>query len=257
MRCALVHRRHAESGGTERYLNQLAAHLAASGHRVTIVCRRHEAAPHPAVRFAALRAPALGRAGRLGAFAKAVERHVRQSDYEVVYGLGKTYTHDAIRLGGGCHATYLERAHAAVRRPWERALPFDRLANRVALRIEARALAAGSARRVVVNSEMVRRDVEKRHGVAAEAICLIRNGVDLSRFAPRRERGAALRRSCGFADDDVVILFLGTGYGRKGLDRLLEAFAAVLRTRPRARLLVVGYDSSRRAFEPRNRASAD
>lgn len=83
MRVALVHLRHRETGGTERYLQQMAAHLADAGHEVTVVCRSHERAPHPAVRFVLLRNLALGGAWRLWAFARAVERHVRASSYEV------------------------------------------------------------------------------------------------------------------------------------------------------------------------------
>jgi UDP-glucose:(heptosyl)LPS alpha-1,3-glucosyltransferase len=44
------------------------------------------------------------------------------------------------------------------------------------------------------------------------------------------------------------VLFLGTGYYRKGLDRVLQAFPALLRREPRARLLVVGYDSNHASF---------
>ena len=43
VRVALVHMRHAYSGGTERYLNLVAKHLAERGDEVTIVCRSHEA----------------------------------------------------------------------------------------------------------------------------------------------------------------------------------------------------------------------
>ena len=45
MRVALVHMRHAKTGGTERYLDHLAAHLAGRGDDVRIVCRSHEEAP--------------------------------------------------------------------------------------------------------------------------------------------------------------------------------------------------------------------
>ncbi|UCE84694.1 MAG: glycosyltransferase family 4 protein [Deltaproteobacteria bacterium] len=247
MRIALVHMRHAGTGGTERYLNHLAAHLAEAGHEVCIVCRRHEAPPHPAVRFVVLRGPALTRAGRMWTFAKAVERHVRRTPYDVVYGLGKTWSHDVVRLGGGCHATYLERAHAATLRPHERLLRGGAWKQRLALVIERRAVTR--AAHVIVNSGMVKRDVMQRYAIPGERIAVIPNGVDLARFRPDPERGAALRRACGFGPEHAVVLFLGTGYGRKGLDRVLDAFAALLHPRPQARLLVVGYDSAAARFE--------
>lgn len=255
MRVALVHMRHAASGGTERYLNQLAEHLAASGWEVTVVCRSHVAPSRASIRFEVLRPVALGGAWRLWAFARAVERHLRERSYDVVLGLGKTWTHDVVRLGGGAHATYLERAHRDTQTPLERALGKGALKQRLALAAERRALAPGAYRRVIANSGMVARDVATRYAVPREAIEVIHNGVDLERFHPRRRaaQGAGLRAELGLDARDLAVLFLGTGYGRKGLDTLLEAFARVAAERPAARLVVAGYDSSRGRFEARAR----
>lgn len=255
MKIALVHMRHAAAGGTERYLNCLAAHLADLGHQVTIVCRRHEAPPHPAVRFEVLHPFALGSAQRMWAFARAVEQHVARVSYDVVFGLGKTWSHDVVRLGGGCHQTYVDLAHQAA--PWSLAqyLSLGWLRTRLALTIEARALAPGAYTRIITNSEMVKRDVMQRYGTPADKITVIHNGVDLERFHPRHRpgAGAVLRRACGFQAEHVVVVFLGTGYYRKGLDRLLDVFPVLLHERPEARLLVVGYDAGLERWKARTR----
>jgi len=185
------------------------------------------------------------------AFARAVEEHLRGHSYDVVYGLGKTWTHDVVRLGGGSHKSYLELSHARTLEPWERVVLKGKLKHRVALRIEQRAHGQGAYRAVVTNSQMVRRDVMERYGVPGEDIRVIYNGVDLSRFDPRLREAAGrdLRRELGLADDDFVALFLGTGYGRKGLATLLKAFPAVVREHPKAKLVVVGRDSARGRYE--------
>lgn len=251
MRIALVHMRHAAAGGTERYLNLLAAHLAEVGHDMTILCRTHENPPHPRVAFEVLRPIALGSAWRMWSFASAVERRLRSAQYDLVYGLGRTWTQDVIRLGGGCHASYLEYAHPARSSAWTRSFDQGRLKHRLALAIERRALAEGAAARIVVNSDMVGREVQERHGVSPERIAVIRNGVELERFAPGRERMEilGLRREWGLEGEHLVLLFVGTGYARKGLDRLLDALPEVCRQRPQVRLVVVGYDSGRARFE--------
>ena len=256
MRLALVHMRHAGTGGTERYLNLLSAHLACCGHEVTVVCRSHEAPSHKDVRFELLRPFAIGGAWRMVSFARAVEAHVRRANYDLVLGLGKTWTHDVLRMGGGCHGTYLERAHDSTLTTLERWTGKGRLKHRLALAIERRALAPGAFRRIVTNAEMVKRDVVARYGVDPERVQVIYNGVDTARFHPERRsnEGAELRASLGWSASERVVLFLGTGYGRKGLIRLLEAFAAVRPEHPEARLLVVGYDSARPAYEARARA---
>jgi UDP-glucose:(heptosyl)LPS alpha-1,3-glucosyltransferase len=243
--------RHARTGGTERYLHALAAHLAALEHTVTIVCRRHEDAPHPAVRFAVLRPLAVGSVHRMVTFAKAVEQHLTRTAYDLVFGLGKTWSQDVLRLGGGCYQTYLERTCRTAGQRLQRRLGIGWCKTRQTLAIEARALAPGACARLITNSEMVKRDVMARYGTSDETIIVIPNGVDLERFHPRHrpEAGAALRRQCGFEPRHVVVLFLGTGYYRKGLDRVLAVFPELLRERPEARLLVVGYDSDLRQWQ--------
>lgn len=252
MRLALTHLRHARTGGTERYLDGLAAFLAARGHEVTIVCRSHAAAPHPSVRFELLRGLALGGAWRTWSFARAVERHLAARSYDLVVGLGRTWSQDALRLGGGCQRTYLELAHRATLSTRDRLLGSGAWKHHLAVRIEERALAC-SATHVIVNSHMVRRDVEARYRIGPERLSVIHNGVDLEHFHPRRRarEGAAKRRELGLGADDCVVLFLGTGYARKGLDLVLEAFPELVAARPEARLVVAGFDSARARYQAR------
>lgn len=245
MRVALVHMRHAATGGTERYLNHLAAHLAKLGHAVTIVCRRHEAPPHPEVHFVVLRSLALGRAHRMVTFAQAIDRHVTRTDYDVVVSLGKTWTHDVIRLGGGCYQTFLDHTRQGARAGSIQRLSPGWLRHRCALALEARGLAHGAYIRVITNSTMVKRDVMAQYNVPDDLITVVPNGVDLNRFHPRHRTsgGARLRRQLGFGAHHIVLVFVGTGYQRKGLDRLLKVFPSLRRQCAAPRLMVVGYDS--------------
>ncbi len=255
LRIAISHLRHAESGGTERYLDLLAAHLAERGHEVTIVCRSHARAPHPKVRFVVLRPFSIGAAWRLWSFARAVEALVEREQFDVVYGLGRTWSQDLLRLGGGSQQTYLELAHASTRTRIERSLGLGRLKQRTILAIERRALSPGAAWRVVVNARQVKQDIIARFSLAPELIEVIYNGVDIERFHPRlrANEGKALRSAWNFTDEHILILFLGSGYGRKGLASVIDAFPAVLRARPNARLVVVGFDSAQRDYEARSR----
>jgi UDP-glucose:(heptosyl)LPS alpha-1,3-glucosyltransferase len=239
MRIALVHMRQAAIGGTELVLNTLAAHLATLGHDVTIVCRSRESQPHPRVEFAVLRSLAVGGAWRMWAFAADVERHVASARYDLVLALGKTWTHDVIRTGGGSHATFVERARVFEGRN-------TTLKDLLALKIERRGFAPGNYKRVIANSRMVARDIGARYAVPERDIEVVYNGVDLERFHPReREHGRELRRTLGLGERHLVFLFLGSGFRRKGLERTLHAFRAVSAARADARLLVVGEDSTR------------
>jgi len=227
---------------------------------VTIVCRSHAEPSHPALRFVKLRPLAIGGAWRFWSFAKAVERHVEAAGYDVVYGLGRTWSQDVLRMGGGCVKTYLATAHDATRTPLERTLGLGKWKHRISIALEERALdprGAGGKVRVIVNSEMVRRDVLERYALDPARVVTIHNGVDLERFSPRHAEpggsGARLRAELGIGEEQPAVLFLGTGYARKGLDLVLGGFAEVLGREPRARLVVCGFDSDRARYEARAR----
>nr|WP_298250126.1 glycosyltransferase family 4 protein [uncultured Halomonas sp.] len=238
MKIALVHMRHAASGGTERFLNELSRYLAERGEDVTIICRSHVAPPHPAIRFVRLRPFSIGKAQRMWRFAQAVERHIESADYDLVYGLGKTWTHDLLRIGGG---TVHHHLASKPRREW-------RWKDKVAARIEARAMARGAYYHVVSNSRQSDGEIAEAYQVPAGQRSVIHNFVDTQYFDRERvsETTHGLSRELSLEDARPVFLFLGTGYQRKGLKPTLEAFS---RLDIEATLLVVGRDSRQAEFE--------
>lgn len=187
------------------------------------------------------------------AFARAVEKHVAEANYDVVFGLGKTHTHDVVRMGGGVHSTYLKLAHQETLSTFDKLTGKGKLKHRFALENEKRAFAPGAVQRVITNSKMVARDLTSQYPVPDDIIDVIYNGVDNERFDRERhaEAAAALRAECGYSNKHVVLLFLGTGYGRKGLDLVQAAFAQIAAKHSAARLLVVGFDSARGSYEAR------
>jgi len=78
---------------------------------------------------------------------------------------------------------------------------------------------------VIVNSEMVKREILSHFAFPADRIHLIRNGVDVARF--QRGDRTATRRRFGIQDDDFLLLFVGSGWERKGLKYALQAVRSV------------------------------
>lgn len=68
---------------------------------------------------------------------------------------------------------------------------------------------------------------------------LIPQGVRLPSPAAQGERDR-VRAQLGFAEDETVLLYLGSISERKGIHHLIDAFRKVHALRPRARLLLVG-----------------
>lgn len=72
-------------------------------------------------------------------------------------------------------------------------------------------------------------------------VCVIPPGVDIDRFKPLDEQArSTIRERFNFKDDDEVILTLSRLVPRKGMDVLISATSELVKTRPRAHLLIAG-----------------
>jgi glycosyltransferase involved in cell wall biosynthesis len=91
---------------------------------------------------------------------------------------------------------------------------------------------------ILVNAEAVRRWLEGQ-GYPSEKIAVIRNGVDLARFAPRPGKGA-VRRSLGLPPRAPLVAVFARLDQNKGVEYFLEAAAIVASRNPGVRFLVVG-----------------
>lgn len=217
-------------GGAEGFGWRLAEGLAARGHEVEFLCARAEGAP-AGVRAVALGRPPLGRALKNLWFARRVERRLASVSYDLVIGLGRTWSQDILRVGGGpqtvfnrlTEAAYGEGACRLLKRlrrtvspsgaviSWLEARQFDRPAN--------------PSQRIVCVSDLVRDWLLSAHPAIDPArVSVVYNRPDLTRFSPpdpaRRE---ALRAELGCASGDVVICTAGTNFALKGVGTLIRA----------------------------------
>lgn len=238
MKIALVHMRHANTGGTELFLNNLSRYLAAKGEDVTIICRTHVEPSHPNIKFVVLSPFGIGKAHRMWAFSRAVEKHVASEDYDFVYALGKTWSHDMLRIGGGTHYHFLKATQKKG----------NRLKDRIALKIESRAMAKGAYKHIVANSHKSAREIHEAYSVPQDKISVIHNFVDTHRFDSSRypSEVATLKDKLGLDFAKPTFLFLGTGYERKGLRFAISALAKLDLD---YNFIVAGRESNQKEFE--------
>lgn len=235
MNLALIRRHFAATGGAELYLQRLIAALAQAGHETHLYAEAWKGTPEGVtLHRVPVNAP---RGTRNLRFAEAVAEQLPAGRHDLVFSLERTFSQDVYRAGDGVHAVWLEQRRRYA--PWWRRWLVGRGAfHRQMLALEKRTFDPAVTRHVIANSSMVREEILSRFPFPAERLHLVRNGIHVDRF--RQGNREVARQALGLRPDDFVLLFVGSGWERKGLDFLLRLMARLERTEPRLRLVVVG-----------------
>jgi UDP-glucose:(heptosyl)LPS alpha-1,3-glucosyltransferase len=170
----------------------------------------------------------------------------------VLAPLGLDVVHD---MGTGCRCDLVESHDGSRFAQWEqKLLTLPRVARPVKRLLLATMPRYRKFRRVMERqfadrgqlvlalSQMVARDYERYHQIPRERIRLVYNGVDTERFSPDH-RGAhreTVRRRLGVGPDEVLFLFVGHDFRRKGLVPAMRAMGRLVRAGRPVRLAVVG-----------------
>lgn len=94
--------------------------------------------------------------------------------------------------------------------------------NRIGLPIEKRALEKVS-KKIISVSEGVKREILENYNVPEEKITVIPNGVDLEEFKPYPQKRIEIRNQYNIDENDIVLLFTGYEFRRKGLEYVIKA----------------------------------
>lgn len=238
-------------GGAEQWTWQFVQRLLARGHQVHVLSQEFS----PEAGQLGIVSHTLARSRNRLRLARAAERAIGRLDLDVVHDMGLGWHCDVFHSHDGSRYAQWEQklqVLPAWARPWKRAMIALLPRYREFRRLVALQLADGP-RIVLALSRMVARDFERYHAVAPRRIRLVYNGVDVERFSPglRPRYRDAVRRELGIEPREVVFLFVGHDFQRKGLATALRATARLLARGEPVRLLVVG---GRRTGRPARRA---
>jgi UDP-glucose:(heptosyl)LPS alpha-1,3-glucosyltransferase len=255
LKIALVHKRLDLKGGTERDLYQTAKGLGDLGHEVHLFCSEYAIEPPEGVIAHRVSVLPFGRTARLWSFAWFVQKEIAKAACDVVIGFGRVIRQDILRCGGGTHRGFLRRLGqeaAFARRLWQQVS----LYHRSLLAMERRQYDPSNSKLIIAVSEQVKRDIVANYGVPDEKIVVLYNGVDTRRFDPvnRTDTRNRMRRRWSIPVEAPVVLFVGSGFRRKGLDQLLSLWKSP--DLERVFLLVLGSDARLGSYRARADAVA-
>jgi UDP-glucose:(heptosyl)LPS alpha-1,3-glucosyltransferase len=230
MKIALLRQRVTALGGAETTLGYLVRGLAAAGHEVTVYGADRQAEVRAALgpEVGYVRVPVWGgKTLRLLSYTLNSRRLLKRAGPQVGFSLERVPGIPVYRAGDGCHREYLSRRTPHLSSPARTAQDLS-LFHRVMLWLEERLFTDPGLRRVIANSRQVREEVIRHYGVDPAKIRVIVNGLDRQRFHPlEAEARAELRRRLETPVDREIVLFVGSGFARKGLAYLFRAFAAL------------------------------
>jgi UDP-glucose:(heptosyl)LPS alpha-1,3-glucosyltransferase len=214
MKIGVIRQRYVAAGGAERYLDAIIRELLARGHKVHVFANRWAVAT---TGFELHRVPMIRFTSFLRAltFALNARRVVRRANCDLVFSLERTLEQDVYRAGDGCHREWLrQRAKyiSPLRNATVRLNPF----HATMLALERRTFSPRRTRTIIANSHRGKREIVEHYRFPADRIHVIHNGVDCDRFRPAKDR---------VSEADFRLLFVGTGFERKGLAFCIRALA--------------------------------
>jgi len=256
MKIALVIYQYSDSkGGVERYVSDLAKGLINLGQEVHVFCHKNDKITNPDAfdrDSAALRntqqiifhhVPVAGKfysPFKLTSFANNSAKMLATEHFDIIQGFGRTYYQDILRFGSGCHWEYLKHTHLSMKSIYGRLLHRLNPRNMTVMNLEKKSLTKGNYKKIICISNMVKKEIMKYYKIPDNDAVVIHNAVDLTRFTPdnRVKYRDKIRNEIGIKAGDIAILFVGSGFERKGLAPAIEAFS--LTSDKRFKLIVIG-----------------
>lgn len=255
MKIALVRKAYMPYGGAERYVSQLIERLCRQGHDVHVFAHHWDVQQGKGSGIEKGRGPVFHKVAMVPSpsflealsFALVSKRLLQKESFDVIHSFERTLYQDIYRAGDGCHREWLIQRKKID--PWIKrvAHPINPL-HRTLLLLEKKMFQSPRLKRIIANSQRGKEEIIRHYGVTPEKIEVIYNGVDLETFHPRNVGlyRSTVRKELGISEEAFVILFLGSGFRRKGLGSLIASFPQVRKEIPGAILIVAGKDDSQK-----------
>lgn len=241
-RLALVAHGIHDGGGMERAFAELVRRAHRDFH-IVVVARDLAPELRPLVDWERVRLPARPVPLLLVWFFVAAGIRVRRSRADIVHTMGAIVPNRCdIATVQFCHAGYREATGALAPPDAPRLRRLNTMvARRLALAGEHWCYRSGRARVLAPVSEGVGRELRSHY--PGPRIAVTPNGVDADRFRPDVAARRGLRAEEAVGDEEIIALFVGGDWDRKGLAVAIESLAL---TKARPRLWVVGRGDDRR-----------
>ena len=236
------------ASGIERSTHQIARHLIARGHHITIVCG--EAPPDFTLEGGQIvsgHTVDFRHRVSVSAFARWAPAALAQQKAEVTLSMTMACPAMVVQPRGGVIAERMEREVAArggTTTLRERAAQWLNLPRQAGLRRERATAGNPLVKSFVAISRYVAEQLKKHHAISEDRIALIPNGAELPPLSAeaRTQARQRVRQAFRVANDSTALLFLAQHSPRlKGIEPLLRATEKLVKQGRNVTLLLAGH----------------
>lgn len=236
-RLALVRQKYRPDGGAERFISRALEALDGSGLELNILTRQWTGEINPDWHVHICNPNHRGRVSRERSFAEAARQCWQQQQFDLVQSHERIAGCDVFRAGDGVHRAWLEQRERIIP-AYQRWLTAFSGYHRYILSAEKDMFHAPELKKIICNSIMVKDDIIRCFQVPEDKFALIYNAIDSSSFYPASpEQRLIARDRLGIPQRACALIYVGSGFERKGLKAAIDAIAASDRF-----LIIVGQD---------------
>ena len=239
MKIAIIRRKFNPFGGAEQFITRTIAGLSTFNISTTIITEFWTKSDNALTNQDWIKAEVQGnsRAAKFSSFNRSVANILSTNQFDLIQSHERMLGADIYRLGDGIHASWVARL--AKSSPWYTRLwlkidPY----HRAVIRTE-QAMAQDPHLTYVANSTLVQQELIDWYQVPGERIVLIENGIDTKAFRQSSQSEKMIvKAKLNLNPQLPTVLFVGSGFARKGAFDLLEAVNSL----PDFQLIIVGHD---------------
>lgn len=244
IRLAIVRQKYRPDGGAERFISRALEALEDEDLQLNVITRQWQGKQNPHWHLHTCNPGYWSRVGRERGFARAAHTLWQQEHFDLVQSHERIAGCDIYRAGDGVHHRWLQQ-RARLLPDWRKSLLFSDRFHRYVMQAERAMYQAPQLKAVICNAQMIKQEIIEEFGVDADKIHVIYNAIDSTRFSPANEYSRHhMREKLALPADSTVLIYVGSGFARKGLAAAIRAIADTNRY-----LIVVGQDKASRKYQ--------
>lgn len=244
---ALIRSSYSAYGGVERTTLSIIKALLKANVKVTLLTWPYQSWPvsHKNLEVVQLGSHRGSRFWRAWLFNRAVSKYLLNNPFDCIFSLDRVSQFTHLHAGGGTHKAFLKIKNEnsnAIKRIFRKTSPF----HAYTLYLEKKGFANPKLRKVRCNSNLVKNDIRQDYHVDQDKLQVIYSSIDWKGigafFNQRSVIASELCKEHNIDPEWNCLLFLGSGFSRKGLDTAIKG----LHVLPESyHLLIVGNGSQR------------